>query len=96
MVFDTRQLDGNFQLSDKGGIFITEDNFLEAVVQAERMRQHEVVELIASENFPDERVIKACGTEFMNKYAEGYPEKKSIERFKGMFPDYTHTGNIGR
>lgn len=60
------------------------------------MRQLEVVELIASENFPDERVIKACGTEFMNKYAEGYPEKKSVERFKSMFPDYIHTGNIGR
>ena len=60
------------------------------------MRQLEVVELIASENFPDERVIKACGTEFMNKYAEGYPEKKSVERFKDMFPDYTHTGNTGR
>lgn len=60
------------------------------------MRQREVVELIASENFPDERVIKACGTEFINKYAEGYPEKKSVERFKSMFPDYIHTGNIGR
>lgn len=80
----------------KGGIIITEDNFLEAVVQAERMRQHEVVELIASENFPDERVVGACGTEFMNKYAEGYPEKKSVERFKYIFPDYIHTGNIGR
>ena len=32
----------------------------------------------------------------MNKYAEGYPEKKSVERFKIMFPDYIHTGNIGR
>lgn len=96
MIFDTRQLDGNLQLSSKGGVVITEEKFLEAVVQAERMRQHEVVELIASENFPDERVIKACGTEFMNKYAEGYPEKKSVERFKGMFPDYTHTGNVGR
>lgn len=94
MIFDTRQLDGNLQSSSKGGIFISEENFLEAVVQAERMRQREVVELIASENFPDERVIKACGTEFMNKYAEGYPEKKSVERFKSMFPDYIHTGNI--
>lgn len=57
------------------------------------MRQCEVVELIASENFPDERVVKACGSEFMNKYAEGYPEKKSVERFKSIFPDYIHTGN---
>lgn len=60
------------------------------------MRQRSVVELIASENFPCREVLEACGTEFINKYAEGYPEKKSIERFQTMFPDYVHTGNVGR
>jgi glycine hydroxymethyltransferase len=36
-------------------------------------RQHEGLELIASENFVSLAVLQAAGSVFTNKYAEGYP-----------------------
>src|SRR6202167_4090268 len=42
----------------------------------EARRQHEGLELIASENFVSEAVLEAAGTVFTNKYAEGYPGKR--------------------
>jgi glycine hydroxymethyltransferase len=47
-----------------------------AAVQNETRRQHEGLELIASENFTSEAVLEAAGTTFTNKYAEGYPGKR--------------------
>jgi len=42
----------------------------------ESVRQHEGLELIASENFVSEAVLEAMGSVFTNKYAEGYPGKR--------------------
>ncbi len=42
----------------------------------EEARQHEGLELIASENFVSEAVLEAAGSIFTNKYAEGYPGKR--------------------
>ncbi len=42
----------------------------------EENRQHEGLELIASENFVSEAVLEATGSVFTNKYAEGYPAKR--------------------
>jgi glycine hydroxymethyltransferase len=42
----------------------------------ETVRQHEGLELIASENFVSEAVLEAMGSVFTNKYAEGYPGKR--------------------
>jgi glycine hydroxymethyltransferase len=42
----------------------------------EERRQHEGLELIASENFVSEAVLEAMGSVFTNKYAEGYPGKR--------------------
>src|ERR1700729_3917120 len=42
----------------------------------EATRQHEGLELIASENFVSEAVLEAAGSVFTNKYAEGYPGKR--------------------
>jgi glycine hydroxymethyltransferase len=42
----------------------------------EENRQHEGLELIASENFVSEAVLEATGSVFTNKYAEGYPGKR--------------------
>ena len=42
----------------------------------EEMRQHDGLELIASENFVSEAVLEAQGSVFTNKYAEGYPGKR--------------------
>ena len=39
-------------------------------------RQHEGLEMIASENFVSRAVLEAAGSVFTNKYAEGYPGKR--------------------
>src|SRR6202022_4396305 len=44
-----------------------------AAIDNEVRRQHEGLELIASENFVSEAVLEAMGSVFTNKYAEGYP-----------------------
>src|SRR6201997_3553397 len=46
-----------------------------AIANEER-RQHEGLEMIASENFVSEAVLEAAGSVFTNKYAEGYPGKR--------------------
>jgi len=45
-------------------------------IDNETRRQHEGLELIASENFVSEAVLDAMGSVFTNKYAEGYPGKR--------------------
>jgi glycine hydroxymethyltransferase len=47
-----------------------------AAIDHEARRQHEGLELIASENFVSEAVLEAMGSVFTNKYAEGYPGKR--------------------
>ncbi len=69
------------------------------IIQKERERQTEGIELIASENFVSEQVLEAMGSVMTNKYAEGYPGKRyyggcqnvdetetlAIERAKELF-----------
>ena len=45
-------------------------------IDNETRRQHEGLELIASENFVSDAVLEAMGSIFTNKYAEGYPGKR--------------------
>src|SRR5437762_10458411 len=45
-------------------------------IDNEVRRQHEGLELIASENFVSEAVLEALGSVFTNKYAEGYVGKR--------------------
>jgi glycine hydroxymethyltransferase len=45
-------------------------------IENEVIRQHEGLEMIASENFVSRAVLEAAGTVFTNKYAEGYPGKR--------------------
>jgi glycine hydroxymethyltransferase len=45
-------------------------------IEAEVIRQHEGLEMIASENFVSEAILEAAGSVFTNKYAEGYPGKR--------------------
>jgi len=47
-----------------------------AAIENEQRRQHDGLELIASENFVSEAVMEAAGSVFTNKYAEGYPGKR--------------------
>ncbi len=47
-----------------------------AALDHELLRQHEGLEMIASENFVSEAVLEAAGSVFTNKYAEGYPGKR--------------------
>src|SRR5579875_3526248 len=46
------------------------------LIHKETERQHEGLEMIASENFVSRAVLEAAGTVFTNKYAEGYPGKR--------------------
>lgn len=48
----------------------------EEIIELERKRQEDNVELIASENYPSQRVLNAAGSILNNKYAEGYPGKR--------------------
>nr|WP_298999070.1 serine hydroxymethyltransferase [uncultured Allomuricauda sp.] len=69
------------------------------LIEKERERQVEGIELIASENFTSPQVMEAAGSVLTNKYAEGYPGKRyyggcevvdeietlAIERAKELF-----------
>lgn len=46
------------------------------IIESERVRQRDQIELIASENVVSENVLKAIGSVLTNKYAEGYPGKR--------------------
>ena len=46
------------------------------LIQAEKQRQLNGLELIASENFVSDQVMEAAGSVLTNKYAEGYPGKR--------------------
>ncbi len=46
------------------------------LVRRERRRQKRVINLIASENYVSRAVLRALGSEFVNKYAEGYPGRR--------------------
>ena len=52
------------------------DPEIAAQIDNEVLRQHEGLEMIASENFVSRAVLEAVGTVFTNKYAEGYPGKR--------------------
>ena len=46
------------------------------VIEKEKLRQAEGIELIPSENYTSEAVMEACGSILTNKYSEGYPGKR--------------------
>lgn len=52
------------------------DPEIAAQIAFEAERQHDGLEMIASENFVSRAVLEATGTVFTNKYAEGYPGKR--------------------
>ncbi len=52
------------------------DPEISAAIHHEILRQHEGLEMIASENFVSRAVLEAAGSVFTNKYAEGYPGKR--------------------
>ncbi len=76
-----------------------EDPEVAEAISNEIRRQHEKIELIASENFVSEAVLEAMGSPLTNKYAEGYPGRRyyggceyvdvvealAIERAKKLF-----------
>ena len=75
------------------------DNQIFDIIDREHLRQRRGVELIASENFVSDEVMRAMGSCLTNKYAEGYPGKRyyggcqvvdeaenlAIERAKKLF-----------
>ncbi|ADE30299.1 serine hydroxymethyltransferase [Rickettsia prowazekii] len=75
------------------------DKEIYEIIKNEKIRQNNVIELIASENFVSSAVLEAQGSILTNKYAEGYPSKRfyngcdevdkaevlAIERIKKLF-----------
>ena len=53
-----------------------EDKEIEKAINKELGRQNNHIELIASENFVSNEVLKATGSILTNKYGEGYPGKR--------------------
>ncbi len=53
-----------------------QDPELFSFIEAEKERQNNTIELIASENFVSTAVLEAAGSVMTNKYAEGYPGKR--------------------
>ncbi len=52
------------------------DKDIHQIINDEKRRQHDFIELIASENFVSPAVLEAQGSVLTNKYAEGYPGKR--------------------
>lgn len=52
------------------------DSTIFEAIRKEQHRQHQTLELIASENFVSQDVLEAMGSVMTNKYAEGYPGKR--------------------
>jgi glycine hydroxymethyltransferase len=63
-----------------------------AAIDHETLRQHEGLEMIASENFVSEAVLEAAGSVFTNKYAEGVPGR----RYYGGCEDADIVENLAR
>jgi glycine hydroxymethyltransferase len=61
---------------DQNAPLASADPEIAAQIENEIVRQHEGLEMIASENFVSRAVLEAAGTVFTNKYAEGYPGKR--------------------
>lgn len=75
------------------------DNEIYQIIEAEKKRQFDGLEMIASENYVSKAVIETQGSILTNKYAEGYPQKRyyggckeidrgellAIERAKKLF-----------
>ena len=88
----------NFVLS-KYTTNMQKDKEIFDLIDAEKNRQIDGIELIASENFTSDQVMTATGSILTNKYAEGYPGKRyyggcqivdeietlAIERAKELF-----------
>ena len=53
-----------------------QDSTIFSLIEKEYQRQHRGMELIASENYVSEQVMRAMGSCLTNKYAEGYPGKR--------------------
>jgi glycine hydroxymethyltransferase len=52
------------------------DKRITEILDKEKNRQSNTIELIASENFASDAVMELAGSIFTNKYAEGYPNKR--------------------
>ncbi|MDE3200486.1 MAG: serine hydroxymethyltransferase [Acidobacteriota bacterium] len=64
-------------MTDRMSLSIADaDPEVAAAIDHETVRQHEGLEMIASENFVSEAVLEVAGSVFTNKYAEGYPGRR--------------------
>src|SRR5690606_33952952 len=89
----------DFLIKQTTGDNMLQDKKLQSILEGERERQRLGLELIPSENYVSKDVLVALGSEFTNKYSEGYPGRRyyggqeytdqvesiAIERAKQLF-----------
>lgn len=63
----------------------TKSTYVFDLIEKERERQENNIELIASENFVSENVMRAMGSCLTNKYSEGYPAKRDDNGRAGRY-----------
>ncbi len=94
-----KELKSWIEAPDQRDFLKAEDPEIYDLIQMERVRQNDGIELIASENYVSAGVLAAMGSVLTNKYAEGYPGKRyyggcsvvdmienlAIERAKKLF-----------
>ena len=52
------------------------DSEIRQILKDEQNRQDNTIELIASQNFVSDEIMKMAGSIFCNKYTEGYPDNR--------------------
>jgi len=65
---------------------ISEDPEISNLIQKEIIRQKETLNMIPSENYASQAVLKACGSVLNNKYSEGYPYKRYYQGQENIDP----------
>ncbi len=73
---DTRDYNLFMDFNQTPRTLAAQDPEIAAALAHEAVRQHDGLEMIASENFVSEAVLEAAGSVLTNKYAEGYPGKR--------------------
>ncbi|MFZ1250071.1 MAG: serine hydroxymethyltransferase [Candidatus Microsaccharimonas sp.] len=63
-------------MADTNRPTVQHDDAVAQLIAGETERQHDVIELIPSENYVSEDVLNALGSVFTNKYSEGYPGRR--------------------
>ena len=83
--------DINDFLKKKEGVVNMRDNKIFDLIEKERLRQENNIELIASENFVSDDILEVTGSILTNKYAEGYPGRRYYGAWRNSYKNTDRT-----